>query len=139
MRPHIDGHERVPALLVEIRDLAGMLQPGVVAEHIEPAQPLGAVVDQRLDAVLAGDVAMDEMDGGAELLGGRGRVLLVDVADDDLGTLRDELLDRFLADARGGTGDDDPLTLETLAHDSLPFLLIRSRPLPPGKRRGRHS
>jgi hypothetical protein len=51
----------------DLRNVAGVLHAGVLAERVEAAQPFDAIGDERWDALFLGDVAGDEVDGIAEL------------------------------------------------------------------------
>ncbi len=95
-----------------------MGDPGIVDHDVEMGEAGDAGIDERLDLVVLGDVAVDI--GGAALamrLLDLGRhalaAAIVDVVDDDLGALLGETLGDALAEAGAAAGDDRHLARET--------------------------
>lgn len=71
------------------------------------------MVDRGAYVVFAGDVAVDEGGGRAETAADCGAELVLDVGDDDLGSVTAEELGGALADAAGSTGDEGNLTFQS--------------------------
>jgi hypothetical protein len=96
-----------------------MLQTGILAENIQPAEPGGAVIDQPVNAVFGGNVDLDEFDRLAEVARSCGPRLIA-IADDDTRAFGDEASNGFLADIIDRASDNDALSRQASAHLSPP-------------------
>src|SRR5262249_42204629 len=93
---------------------------GVVDEDVDPAEPLGDLVDHAVDLGARGDVGGDGDAGaavGAELVGQAPGGIGVEVVDDDRRAVAGELPADGAADATGGPGDDSDAVDERVHED----------------------
>jgi PPOX class probable F420-dependent enzyme len=78
----VDCQRAVPAGFVDLEQRLRLLDPGVVDEHLEPAEPLDDLRDQRIDGSFIGDVFFErgglracgvQVGEAADAVGGRAR------------------------------------------------------------------
>src|SRR5262249_13352063 len=101
----------------------------VVEQEMARAERRPGAISELLHRCWVGDVAAHTEHVGAVRLELRCRLLeqrVLDVGDDDLGTLADELLAQRLADAAGAASDDGDLAREAL-HPVPPAVAFRLR------------
>jgi len=118
-RAQVDAELAVPRLLVDLVDLAGLEDAGVVEEHVEALVAGDHAFHERLDLGAARHVAARgarELEAAAAQRGRRGLPrLAVQVGDHDGGSLREQPLRRRQPDARGAAGDQGDPALEPAA------------------------
>ncbi len=108
------AENRVPGLLGGVDHVGHLVarvgavaDAGIVEQDVEPAEATFRLGHHLRDVVFARDV--DAHAQAADLAGGRGGAVPVDVGDDDLGAVGREQLRRRLALAGGAAGDDGDL------------------------------
>ena len=112
----VDGQDAVPELLGAVTSGGEVVHDGgVVDENVETAELGGGSLDELLDGSLVGHVGLlgQEAVGvglGPFFLDSR-NTLLVDVADDNVGTGGEEGLSNDLAETTGGAGNENSLAL----------------------------
>ena len=114
--PRVDRHDAVEVGEVqgaEGHGREGAADAGVVEHDVEPAVLRDGGVHGRGDALLDGDVAVDEMGLWAELLGCLYAQRRIDVGDDHGRALLDELVSRGLSEPTRSSSYECDLPLES--------------------------
>jgi hypothetical protein len=92
LRSDIDEKRPIPLLDAEVGNEPSILNPGILAEAIQTAEPADAIPDEGGDAVLARHVAGKEVDLLPEFGGKAFSCLCVDVTNNDARTFSDKRL-----------------------------------------------
>ena len=102
----VDAQHAVEIGLLQVEEVGGVDDAGVVDQDVERAERRDGVVDQLLDRARIADVGGDEAGVGAERLGLGLPGRRVDIRDDDARALRDVALGDGEPDAARAAGDD---------------------------------
>ena len=108
--PQVRGHHPVERRRIDVEEPPEACQPGMAAQHVEPAEGLDGGGDQRGRSLRVGEVATDEADPPAGRLDRArcllGTILVAVIADHDGAAIGGKPLGEDAADPRRSTGDD---------------------------------
>ena len=103
----VDLEHRADVLRVDVDDQAADLDPGVVDQHVQPAEVGGGRRDRVLPAALVGHVEVHEPVAVAlQRVGDLRAEVVLEVGDDDPGAGRGQGLRHAFAEALGASGDE---------------------------------
>ena len=117
---NIDGIGRIPVLDVEFTYGPRKLHSGVLDQHIQPAQPVHGLRDQRFDGLRQQAIKANKPYRATQRSSNRGPRFLVNVRHDNFGAFLYKCLCRCAPDAGRPSGDDAPFPQQTL-HAVLPW------------------
>ena len=114
--PEVDADDPVDVVVVEVLEVAGQRDAGVVDDHVDPAELLGDGRGVRRHRGAVGDVeavaAHLARAGGLDQVDGLGEPGLVDVGEREQRAAAGDVEGQRAADAGAGAGDHDDLVVE---------------------------